>query len=88
MASLREVPRSARQMLKSASALTPAGTSSFLRCASTGAAPAAPTNSAAAVPDIEHGSGLDAPALDRKSITIEDPRKRASRREQELPHSR
>ncbi|KAI1853701.1 hypothetical protein JX265_003966 [Neoarthrinium moseri] len=75
MASLREVSRSARHIVKSSSQAKP-----FQRCASTQAAPA--------IPDIEPESGLAAPIVDRGQVSIQDPRKRASRRPQELPHSR
>ncbi|KAK8038153.1 50S ribosomal subunit [Apiospora phragmitis] len=76
---LREVPRSARQLLKQPSAWKPSVTS-LSRCASTEAGPA--------VPDVETESGLMTPIVEREGITIMDPRKRASRREHELPHSR
>ncbi|KAH6652217.1 50S ribosomal subunit [Truncatella angustata] len=83
MASLREVPRAARNVLK-ASTLQPSA-STFRRCASTDASSA---RTAPAIPDIETESGLATPIVDRGSIKIEDPRRRASRRESELPHSR
>ncbi|KAK9769154.1 putative Ribosomal protein L5 C-terminal domain-containing protein [Seiridium cardinale] len=87
MASLREVPRSARHVLK-ASTLQ-ASASTFRRCASTEAAAAAtPAHSAPAIPDIESESGLATPIIERGQVKIEDPRKRASRRDMELPHSR
>ncbi|KAK8066361.1 mitochondrial 54S ribosomal protein YmL7/YmL5 [Apiospora hydei] len=76
---LREVPRSARQLLQQPSAWKPS-VASLSRCASTEAGPA--------VPDVETESGLMTPVVERKGISIMDPRKRASRREHELPHSR
>ncbi|KAK8002779.1 guanine deaminase [Apiospora arundinis] len=76
---LREVPRSARKILKRPTAWKPSVTS-LSRCASTEAGPA--------VPDVETDSGLMTPVVERKGISIMDPRKRASRREHELPHSR
>ncbi|RYP59442.1 hypothetical protein DL769_008530 [Monosporascus sp. CRB-8-3] len=79
MASLREVPRAGRQLFNTASHWRPCP-SGFRRCASTEAAPA--------VPDIETESGLTGPIVTREDVPVVDPRKRASRRKQELPHER
>ncbi|KAF7515932.1 hypothetical protein G7054_g14362 [Neopestalotiopsis clavispora] len=87
MASLREVPRAARHVLKTSSLQS--STPAFRRCASTEAAGApASANAAPAVLGIETESGLASPIVERSQIQIQDPRKRASRREMELPHSR
>ncbi|KAI0122872.1 50S ribosomal subunit [Xylariales sp. AK1849] len=83
MSSLREVPRSARHLLKQSPAWKPCA-SSLQRCVSTEAAATA----APAISDIEVESGLATPIVEREGITIMDPRKRASRRKTELPHSR
>ncbi|KAI0157545.1 ribosomal protein L5 [Xylariaceae sp. FL1272] len=81
MAALREVPRVGRRLLGSVAQLGPAAPA-LRRCASTEAAAAAP------VPDIETDSSLSAPIVTRDIAQITDPRKRASRRNHELPHER
>ncbi|KAI2470330.1 54S ribosomal protein L7 [Annulohypoxylon bovei var. microspora] len=82
MAALREMPRASHQLLGTISRWKPCATK-FQRCASTEAATPAPV-----IPDIEHDSGLASPIVERESISITDPRKRASRRNFELPHER
>ncbi len=80
MATLREAPRAGRQLLSSVSHLRPCAPGIY-RYASTETTPPV-------VPDIELDSGLAAPIVTREGITIVDPRKRASRRNHELPHER
>ncbi|RYC56496.1 hypothetical protein CHU98_g9712 [Xylaria longipes] len=80
MASLREVPRAGKQLLNSVSHLRPC-VPGIHRYASTEATPPV-------VPDVELDSGLAAPIVTREGINIVDPRKRASRRNHELPHER
>ncbi|KAH8664087.1 ribosomal L5P family protein [Xylariales sp. PMI_506] len=90
MTVLREVSRSSRPFLKPSAAWKSCG-QSFSRSVSTNAAPAtasSPTNSAPIHPDIEASSGLNAPIVDKESAVILGPKKRASRRPQELPHGR
>ncbi|KAI0898025.1 54S ribosomal protein L7 [Annulohypoxylon nitens] len=82
MAALREMPRAGRQLLGNVSLWKPCATN-FQRCASTEAG--APT---AAISDIEQESGLAIPVVTREGIKLKDPRKRASRRNFELPHNR
>lgn len=80
MATLREVPRVGRQLLKPVSHRGPC-TTTIRRYASTEATPPV-------IPDIEPDSGLATPIVTREGISILDPRKRASRRKMELPHER
>ncbi|KAK5630816.1 hypothetical protein RRF57_006531 [Xylaria bambusicola] len=80
MASLRKVPRVGRQLLGSASHLKLC-VPGIYRCASTESTPLP-------VPDIEIDSGLATPVVTREGIKVVDPRKRASRRNFELPHER
>ncbi|KAI1096936.1 54S ribosomal protein L7 [Rostrohypoxylon terebratum] len=82
MAAIREMPRASRQLLVNRSLWRPC-TTNFQRCASTDAA--AP---AAVMSEIEQDSGLVAPIVSRDGIKLTDPRKRASRRNFELPHER
>ncbi|KAI1432639.1 ribosomal protein L5 [Xylaria sp. CBS 124048] len=83
MAALREVPRVGRQLLSSVSRRpSRVGVAGIQRCASTEAAPPV------IIPDIELDSGLAAPIVSREGIKLLDPRKRASRRNFELPHER
>ncbi|KAI1214868.1 54S ribosomal protein L7 [Annulohypoxylon truncatum] len=82
MAALREMPRAGRQLLGTISWWKPCATN-FQRCASTEAA--APTPE---IPDIEQDSGLATPIVTREGVKLTDPRKRASRRNYELPHER
>ncbi|KAI1663067.1 ribosomal protein L5 [Daldinia decipiens] len=79
MAALREAPRAGRQLLGTASRWMPCS-ATLQRCASTGATPV--------IPDIEEDSGLTAPIVTREDAKVTDPRKRASRRNYELPHER
>ncbi|KAI0398066.1 ribosomal protein L5 [Xylariaceae sp. FL0594] len=80
MSALREVPRAGKQLLSSVSPLR-LYAPSVQRCASTEA-------TTPPVPDIEVDSGLAAPIISRDQVKIVDPRKRASRRNHELPHER
>lgn len=80
MATLREAPRAGRQLLSSVSHLRLCAPGIY-RYASTETTPPV-------VPDIELDSGLATPIVTREGITIVDPRKRASRRNHELPHER
>ncbi|KAI1284470.1 ribosomal protein L5 [Xylaria sp. FL0933] len=80
MAALREAPRVGRQLLNSVSHVRTCAPGIY-RCAST-------ENTPPVVPDIELDSGLATPIVTRDSIQIIDPRKRASRRNYELPHER
>ncbi|EMR61678.1 putative 54s ribosomal protein l7 protein [Eutypa lata UCREL1] len=79
MAALREFPRARRQLFNAASHWKPCA-SNLRRCAS--------TEAAAPVPDIETESGLATPIVTREDVPLVDPRKRASRRNYELPHER
>ncbi|KAI2623349.1 ribosomal protein L5 [Hypoxylon sp. NC1633] len=79
MVALREMPRAGRLLLSTVSRLKPCS-ANFQRCASTEAAPA--------ITDIEEDSGLAVPVITREDVKITDPRKRASRRNYELPHER
>lgn len=83
MTALREMSRAGRQFLGGISHWKhcPA---SFQRRASTEAT----TTSAPVIPDIEEDSGLRSPIVTKEDIKITDPRKRASRRNHELPHER
>ncbi|ORY71607.1 50S ribosomal subunit [Pseudomassariella vexata] len=81
--SLREVPRSARHVLSRLSCWKPSAPS-FQRCASTTSS----NESASGIADLESESGLMSPIVQREQVSVMDPRKRASRRIQELPHSR
>ncbi|KAI1260006.1 ribosomal protein L5 [Xylariaceae sp. FL1019] len=81
MAALREVPRVGRRLMGSVAQLRPA-TPALRRCASTEA------GTTAVVPDIETDSSLSAPIVTRDIAQITDPRKRASRRNHELPAER
>ncbi|KAI1076295.1 54S ribosomal protein L7 [Whalleya microplaca] len=89
MAALRGVPRAGRQLLSDASHCKPCLTS-LQRCVSTDstASPASTAKSAPVIPDIESDSGLAAPIVTRGDVRMVDPRKRASRRNYELPHER
>ncbi|KAI0810627.1 ribosomal protein L5, partial [Xylaria sp. FL0064] len=80
MAMLREAPRVGRQLLRSVSHVRPCAPG-FYRCAST-------ENTPPVVHDIELDSGLATPIVTREGTQIIDPRKRASRRNYELPHER
>ncbi|KAI8630133.1 ribosomal protein L5 [Xylariaceae sp. FL1651] len=80
MAALREVPRVGKHLLSHVSYIKPC-VPSAQRCASTEA-------TTPVVPDIELDSGLATPIVTRDGIQIVDPRKRASRRNHELPHER
>ncbi|KAI1391228.1 54S ribosomal protein L7 [Hypoxylon trugodes] len=82
MAALREMPRVGRQLLSTASHLKSSPVS-LQRCASTEATASAPN-----IPDIEQDSGLAVPIVKRGDIKVTDPRRRASRRNYELPHER
>ncbi|KAI1812882.1 ribosomal protein L5 [Poronia punctata] len=80
MSALRDAPRVGKKLLGSSSLrfCTPG----IVRCAST----EAPISQV--VPDIEPESGLAVPIVAREDVKIIDPRKRASRRNFELPHER
>ncbi|KAI4868286.1 54S ribosomal protein L7 [Hypoxylon rubiginosum] len=80
MATLREVPRTGRQLLGTVSHWKSCK-ASFQRCAST-------NTSKPVIPDIEQESGLMAPIVTRDDTKIIAPRKRASQRTHELPHER
>ncbi|KAF2966828.1 hypothetical protein GQX73_g6743 [Xylaria multiplex] len=80
MATIREAQLVGRQLLSSVSHLRPCAPG-IHRYASTETTPPI-------VPDIELDSGLATPIVTRESISILDPRKRASRRNHELPHER
>ncbi|KAI0977432.1 ribosomal protein L5 [Xylaria arbuscula] len=80
MATLREAPRVGRQLLGSVSYLRPSALGMY-RCASTESTPPV-------TPDVELDSGLATPIVTREGIDIVDPRKRASRRNNELPAER
>ncbi|KAI0005193.1 ribosomal protein L5 [Xylariaceae sp. FL0662B] len=90
MAALRGVPRAGCPLLSKASHWKPCP-ASLQRCASTDAtasAAAHPVDSTPVIPDIESDSGLASPVVTREGVSIVDPRKRASRRNHELPHER
>ncbi|KAI0540047.1 ribosomal L5P family protein [Xylaria digitata] len=80
MATIREAQLVGRQLLSSVSHLRPCAPG-IHRYASTESTPPV-------VPDIELDSGLATPIVTRESISILDPRKRASKRNHELPHER
>ncbi|KAI1407269.1 54S ribosomal protein L7 [Hypoxylon sp. FL1857] len=82
MAALRDVPRAGRQLLSATSRWKPCSTH-LQRSASTEATASAPV-----ISDIEQDSGLASPVVTREDVKITDPRKRASRRNHELPHER
>ncbi|KAL7625659.1 54S ribosomal protein L7, mitochondrial [Parahypoxylon ruwenzoriense] len=86
MAALREMPRAGRQLLGVVPRWKPCP-ASFQRCASTEAVASAP-QPIPVIPDIEQDSGLTAPIITREDVNITAPRKRASRRNYELPHER
>ena len=90
MAALRDLPRAGRQLLGAAAAKSPHWnpcTTSLRRCASSQAAAAAAPPQPP-IPDIETDSGLAVPIVTRDDVRLVDPRKRASRRNHELPHER
>ncbi|KAI0016217.1 ribosomal protein L5 [Xylariomycetidae sp. FL0641] len=83
MATLREFPRAGRHLFAAVSPPRPS-LPSLQRCASSEAAGAA----AAVTPDVELESGLAAPPVTKETMQMLAPRKRASRRNYELPHER
>ncbi|KAI0167136.1 54S ribosomal protein L7 [Hypoxylon sp. FL1284] len=82
MATLRDIPRTGRQLLGTVSHWKPRQLT-LQRCASTEAAASKPS-----IPDIEQDSGLTTPIVTREDVKIIAPRKRASQRNHELPHER
>ncbi|KAI0379884.1 54S ribosomal protein L7 [Hypomontagnella monticulosa] len=88
MATLREIPRASRQLLGTVSHWKPCP-AKLRRCASTETSASATSPiEPVPVPDIEQDSGLTSPIVERKDIKVTDPRRRASRRNYELPHER